>query len=351
MKNLPRIFLWTLLSLGWPFAVHGVTLDHLYTAQVPVQGRGEAARMKALHQALRQVLVKVAGTRAVLERFDAAYADTKIDLMPWVHSYAYQSTAQDPSLAAGQSLRVKFIAEAIDTAIDKSGGGRWSKNRPLVLTWIALEHDGQARLVNRENAPELCAIVESAAWRRGVPILFPLLDIEDLRQLPPAALNTATPEQVADATARYAPDLVLSVYLRPGAQGWQADWQLFEAARPLSWSRTAMDLPVLIDKGIDTVSDTLAGQYVRHSEASPASFELVVEDLKQFSDYARIWKYLQTLDMVTEIKLLEMEPGTARYHLTVRGGVDGFARNVALGRVLEASGENSEKYAVYRLKP
>ena len=156
---------------GIPGLAEAEFVRDLYSAEVPVAGRQQAALDAASRDAMAQVLVKLSGSEEVL-----AFPEVKTALSRsrgYVQQYAYRGGQGDTPLTAS----FEFDGNVMTRIITDAGAPLWTANRPLVLVWLVVE-DGSGRyFVNQESAPELADELLKAFNRRGVPVQLPLFDL------------------------------------------------------------------------------------------------------------------------------------------------------------------------------
>ncbi len=170
-----RVAAFLLAAVCWVLSAgpaSAVSVSGLYTADVPVAGTSADALKAGYAEGLRQVMVRVSGTREVLELegIDEVLADAESMLL----SYQVNRTA-------GQSrLQMSFGAVGVNRALASVQAPVWGANRPLTLAWIAVEDRGDRQLLTRaaDSAPGSneglwAQHLLSAAADRGLPIAFP----------------------------------------------------------------------------------------------------------------------------------------------------------------------------------
>lgn len=332
------------------YPTHAVAVDDLYRVTVTLQSRDKAARLDAMNRALRDVLVKVSGSRGILSRINPVYStEQEEELMHLVDRFEYNKQASVPGAGISHhNLTVRFVPEAITHLLKEAGITMWSKNRPLVLLWLGLQAGKHQRFINQEQYAEAYELIERHAQQRGLPVLFPSLDLDDLRNMPFNALNPFNARAANHASQRYAPNAVLVAHINQHGSQWNATWNLLNQEQQINWERSGVDLSALLREGIDTLGDTLAAHYSRQSRAPSSAFVLRVIAVNGLRDYAKVQQYLNNLDMVTSWRLKTLDPEKLELDVEAYGGADGFSRSVALERILvpveQGSGGNILSY-------
>jgi len=62
----------------------------------------------------------------------------------------------------------------------------WGKQRPSTLVWLVVEDEGGRRLIGTDEESEYLSVLKERASVRGIPMLIPLLDLEDNARLKPS---------------------------------------------------------------------------------------------------------------------------------------------------------------------
>ncbi len=310
----------------------------LYEAEVPVSGQQRAERERALRTALLQVLVKVSGGRAVTQ--DPGVAKALQSPSQYVQQYRYRRVyGESGAPREARPTRVlwaQFDRGAVNRLLRERDLPIWGKARPAILVWLAVEKDGRRVLVGSEDATTIPTALESRAVARGLPLLIPLLDLEDQSRLRVTDVWGEFTDRIIASSERYQSDVILvarAYELLPGL--WEARWRLLMAHRSLRWSTQSDVLDIALDEGIDRAADVLAEEFARIREGGGSgSMELVVTDINSLRDYARALHYLRALDMVETVRTTRVQPGEAWFRLKSSAGKEAVGEAISLGRTL-----------------
>jgi len=74
---------------------------------------------------------------------------------------------------------------------------------------ISYEVNKSASIVSSDTTPEIVEQLDALAHDQGLPVLFPLMDLEDRLQFGVQDIIESNSENITMAAARYAPDAVL----------------------------------------------------------------------------------------------------------------------------------------------
>lgn len=315
----------------------------LYEAEVPVADQRAAARAEAARAALAEVLVKVTGDSAAPSR--PALRPLLQQAEQWLQRYQYRPA---PAGAGGQLLVASFDREALKQQIYAAGLPVWAEQRPRLLLWLAVEDGGRA-LIGGDAYPELQAAALAEARRRGLPVSLPQADEQDR-----AALAAGAATQVGDdllrAAARYDADGVLLGRLTPaGPQRWRGQWTVSHAGRSASWNAEGAPAE-LVAQGIGAAAAELAQRYALVLTPGVGSVAtLVVDGVGEVQDYARVSRYLSSLDPVSTVAVERVDGEQVVYRLGIRGELQGLTRLLAAGKVLGPASAAAGEPLAYRL--
>ena len=326
-----------LLSTG----IWGEQVADLYTADSPVSGQGAEARAEGLREAFAKVLVKVSGDRALPGK--SAMAKELAKATSYVQQYAYRALDSQPEAGVDSEgvpdrlLRVQFDEAAINQLLRSKGMPVWGRARPLVLIWLGLEIGGQRSLFQAEVEPDLRETLEQIAGSRGLPVLFPLMDLEDRASLEVSDVWGVFEQAIRQASERYQPDVILVGRLRKrSGNDWLADWTLYQPDGVKHWQTSGQTRRAVAAEGLQQTADRLATRYAPQTVTQAStSLRVRVSGLNHLADYLLVKDYLSSLDSIQSLDLLSASPAEVSFLARVEGGRDGLARGIMLGRVLE----------------
>ena len=319
-----------------PALAGATTGQDLFEAEVPVSSQQPGERTTAMKTALARVLVRVTGQRSLPEQGPAR--SMLEDPNRFVQQYRYFTVpdSKPPRLM----LRVRFDGDGIRQALRQQGASYWGgSERPDTLIWLAVEEQGRRTIVSAEDSSVAYGQIQQAARQRGVPLLFPLMDLEDQSRVRFGDIWGGFFDQVLAASDRYNPQAVLIGRLNRGQSGsWMARWDLQVAGKKSSWSDSNIQLDKLLQAGIDNVADKLASSLaVTGLGADGSRVKITVEDINTLGAYARVNDYLSSLTTVRQLQVEQVSGSTVTYGLQLNGSLQGLTRTIAIGTVLESS--------------
>lgn len=327
-------------------AVPGALAASLYEAEVPVADQSAAARGPALRAALAEVLVRVSGDRGVTGLPEAATLLSRADA--FVQQFGYRPAA--PEAEVPWQLRVRFDGTGLERALREQGLPYWGGERPETLVWLAVEEGGRRQLLGEPDPSEARDWLEAAARRRGLPLIFPLMDLEDRAQVGFSDVWGGYLEPVLAASRRYRPQALLIGRLHQSGTGaWQASWTLRVQDSEQRWSGRDLQLGALAAEGLERVADELSARFAVVHSGADGRVRITVEGVAGLADYARLNRYFASLSAVRSAQLQGLAGERADYLLQLQGDVAGFERALTLGAVLRPDPDAGLRH--YRLQP
>lgn len=346
-----RPLLLVLALLGALLSVPAGAADDLYEVQVPVADRSGAARAEALRQAMTRLLVRVTGERdaARLVGIEALLAQPEQYVQQFRYLDAVPSPAASGSETDALALNVRFDGSALEQVLREQGLPVWGRERPPVLLWLAVGGE-QRHLIAADSDHPLRETAERVARERGLPVLFPLLDLEDQARVGYADVWGGFDETVLAASERYHPQLVLQGRLQSGAGGWRGRWTLHIGQDRLQWQSTGVNASEALAEGLHLAADRLALRLAVRALGAAGQVERIrVREVRSLNDYARVLEYLAKLTPVRDVEVLAVEGDDLDLLLALDGERQTLERLLDIGRVLERDAAAPEP--VYRLTP
>jgi hypothetical protein len=320
----------TILLLTAPLA-SAVEIESLYTVEVVLDPQDPDARNNAYQTALTEVLVRVTGSVA-----EALGPDMQ-DIFPNPGRYVMQFRAGDDN-----TLEVTLDGPAIETILRQSGKTVWGSERPLTLVWLAVDWgDGEREIIATDDPQRLMTQarsidrnrllrerVEAVAKMRGLPVVLPLLDIEDLQHISFSDIWGGFDEQLLEASNRYGTTSILVGRIRPDAFT-PSRWSYNLGGQKVAWEGEP-------EVALNLLGDTLAAEFAFAGNAAAESVMLTISGVNSVVAYGAVQELMASLKQIDGFEIDSVSGDRIRYRIRVRGGVDRLSRALELSDVLEA---------------
>lgn len=318
-KRLRYLIILTVL-VGAP--AMAVPVTDLYTAKILVPTDGHSSLAQNAKAGLLQVLVRVSGSTDVDQNPTIAAALSHPS--DYYYQYGYDAAAATgPPAADGQPvparvLKIAFEPNAIARLLHDSGFPVWGSNRPSVLVWIAVNDAEGRHILTADDQSSILPAVEADAKDRGLPLLFPLLDIQDTSAISTAQVWGLFVDQIDAASARYNPDVVLAARIQQDTGGqWTGSWSFRLSNQWQESSDSEATASELITNMINSLANQLAQRYAVGS--SKGSLLLKVDGINNLADYAAITAYLQSLTPVVNLSVVDVNGSKILFRISSDG--------------------------------
>lgn len=337
-----RVWIAALLLLAsvLPPAAYAIQVKGLYQAQIPVAGEGAQDRAQALRAALERVLIKVSGKRTA--PLSPAIAAVLTDPGRLIDQYRYltlpaQTLPGQPAPSSpGRALWVRFDPAAIDRSLRAAQLPVWGRERPAVLLWLAVQDGTQRTLVGADNAGAVPTEVEQLARGRGLPLVLPLMDLEDQSRVQFGDVWNGYMDNLLEASRRYAAKVILVGQVQHETSGaWSSRWTFQQGGQQVQWASQGQAEADVLAAGIDGAADTLASRFALAPSGYATSLAAVdVDGVTSLQDYVRVSRYLAALTSVVRVQPYQIDAASVGFQVDARGGWNYLAQEISLGHTL-----------------
>lgn len=322
-----------LLILGFSSVpARAVEVTDLYETELPVSSQGRTERHQAVRMALAEVLIKVTGNEqvALLPGIPELFGRS----LQLLQQYRYRTEinrAGDGEIAEPQQwLWVRFNQAGLDKALREINVPIWGRTRPTTLLWLAVEQQGQRSLFGGSDNSELLDRITAQAKRRGIPVVLPLLDLEDQQRIKASDVWINFQDNILNASARYPSEAILvGRLLDLGSGRWQARWSLNLGGQLYDWSHTGL-LDSALSYGVEGTASTLAKHFVRAPTNESGELLILVKDVRNLTDFARSERYLRALNGVTRVYAGQVDNDRVLFAIKTRGDQQALLEAVRL---------------------
>ena len=334
MLRTPKfLFRVTILFFTGLFLSHGafaIEVTKLNEATVPVNSRSTADREIGLKQALADVIIKNSGTMVALS--NPLIAEQLNNPNASLVQYGYVERN-------GQlMLRGKFEPRSITRILRKGQLPVWGKQRPLVLFWLSANINGERKIVNDASDSNLRQNFSQAANAKGLPIIFPIMDLDDLMTVSESDVRGNFPTNVSRASKRYFADYFVLANMqnsRDGKMTYQLN--LFPMDKNGQLLQSLFSDQGKADNGADAVNvmiNELTSYFVQqYAIADSGSIEevfITLHGVNQIGKLVAIEQKIKQLSVVKSFYIVEIKDTSVTFFLDLYGSVKDLQRQLNL---------------------
>jgi uncharacterized protein len=263
---------------------------------VPVADQSPRARLESAGAGLGQVLTRLTGLTALPrnEAVDRALAAPDL----YYSQFGFRRGGDGELL-----LHLQFVPDAVLNLIRQANLPVWRANRPTVLAWAVVDDgNGGRQILSSAATHPVGDALKQRASERGLPLILPLMDLEDQLLVEPAIVWGRLSQPLLEASQRYGADILLigRVQLQPDGN-WTGSWEFWLEENVRELEQQATDPALLGAVAADLVSDELAARFAVMDTGSSRRLELAVSAVDGAADYADLLRYLGGLEIVDEV--------------------------------------------------
>jgi hypothetical protein len=242
------------MSWSWPFAGAAVPDGELYQATVPVASYSSADYNKGAASALVQVLVAVSANDKVASLSAVQKALEKPN--KFVQSYRYTAANQQLTLSVKfarksvnrflQSIHQPIFSAdrtpisdasleppALEVPTQEANLPVSSTERAPVLVWLVEGDTEDSSHILYDLSNPAVAAMETASKEHAIPLLWPVVDLEDMAALSPGQIWQVDLSAIQEASRRYQVTNLLVGKLEQGSEGkWKGNWIWLKDGEP-----------------------------------------------------------------------------------------------------------------------
>ncbi len=317
------------LGLGLSAVATAAEVPTLYTADVPLDPQAENPRADAYLLALKEVLTRVSG--AELADNDVAVEE----LFPDPASYVIQFRP-----GTDNTLLVSFDGQAVEQILRNAGQTVWGADRPLTLVWLAVDWGQGSREIIGADDPERSSLqgrsidlnrrlrerVLAIAEKRGLPLVFPLLDTTDLQSVSFSDIWGGFDERIIDASDRYDANSILIGRIRPTPG--RENWSYYFGGTEHSWNGP----PEVV---VARIADLLAAEFSVGGNVPVDTVYLNVSGVQTVDAYGTLQKMLAGVSVIESFNIVEVAGDRVSYRINARGGAQRLGRALRFNGLVE----------------
>ena len=301
---------------------HTVEIASPYTVEVHLDPEDHDAEKNAYSTALTEALIRITGSNVMPNTGTAAI------LFSNPIRYVLQQ-----KFGVNNTLIVTLDGLAIEQTLRDANVSVWSLDRPLTIIWLAVDRGlGNREIVSAEDSGYgfdgtivqnnlLKERLHSVAARYGVPIIFPLLDIEDLANIGFIDIWGGFDASLLNASSRYKTSSVLVGRIRivdPEPSRWT--WYIGEDR--IDWTGEPEQAIEELAKGL-ALRDAGSAQYRNQS------FKLVIAGVNSVDAYGQVQSYLENIGGIQSVKIKMVVSNQITYLVEFPGGSERLKNSLA----------------------
>ncbi|WP_298773512.1 DUF2066 domain-containing protein [uncultured Shewanella sp.] len=325
--KLPLLLLSTLVIFSSSLLAAEVT--QLDESLVSVDNRTTAQRNIGIKKAFDNVVLKNSGLQSALKNpLVAAKHNNPNALMT---QYGYQEKE-------GQLyLKVNFDNRRIVDLLRQANLPVWGKQRPLTLVWLVSDDEsGQRQIISDESSSQIKKDFFRQANNRGMPFIFPLMDLDDSMRISVSDVRGMFVDTVAGASRRYQADFFIMASIANSRRGVDYTLSLYPKTRnasssaPLvSMNSDAQNVDLAISAMMAKISEYYVDQYATVDSGSQLTTKVTFSGVNTIKQMVELEHYIGQLRAIKSSQLVQIKGDTVTYDFSL------FSTQADLFRVMD----------------
>ncbi|MDD1621805.1 MAG: DUF2066 domain-containing protein [Methylococcaceae bacterium] len=253
-------FWFLIFALLFSTQLPAVEVAGLYEIELVANSQSPQDRTQAIKQALY----------AVLDRILVSDDISKIPVVQemlssaqhYVKQFQYSLIAADEYAGTDARLiRVQFDEDQMLEVLRKSQVGIWSEIRPDTLLWLVVEQDGNRQFYNADTMPDIESALALASKVKGVPIIYPMLDLEEQQKISVSEVLGADSRNLLAVSTRYEVTSIMAGRVVKKGDCWQGEWAFYFDGKIKQWNGACQPLKATVLTGVKGAYDVLSSYY------------------------------------------------------------------------------------------
>ncbi len=306
-----------------------------YEVKSPVESRSNSERQSAMLAAFKEVIVRASGTQSALEAFYVQESYNKVS--SFIRTYAYRDEKIADTNDKQLFLVVEFDGRAVRRLLQDAAVPMWGGSRPVTLMWIAYEENMSRKVLSASSRSEEVALkveLNKQAERRALPMVLPLMDLEDEMQVSASDIWARFPEPIEAASERYGSDAVLAGRVVEHNDSWQGRF-LINISGDISYQDfEALSQQDLLRDVTDWLGESLCQVYCVTESFNINQWQLLIQDVGSFYSYRSLMNYLEALSAIRKVEVALTKQRSLVVNVDLVGSVDSLKQAINLDQKL-----------------
>ncbi|HET8902508.1 MAG TPA: DUF2066 domain-containing protein [Saccharospirillum sp.] len=299
------------------------TVDVYADSAILAQNASDQDQNEAVREALERVLIRATGEADIAEQ--PRTEPLLRNASDYLSTFRFQASDTLLTNVLGESIPTKrmvmqFDQQAIEQWLVNQRLPVWGTRRPEVLLWLADRLQGRDRILTDGDNHSLAVALSDRLDERGLPVLLPIMDLTDTLNVSFTDVYGLFTGDIESASERYPSDAIAVGRLAQQANGYQADVVFLMRDSRERLQVVGNTEAELMQNLADELSDRIADQYaVLRDPAMVGQLALRVNNVPELATLAAVERYLESLNVITQVTLRQVETDSVQFDLEISG--------------------------------
>ncbi|MEX0623517.1 MAG: DUF2066 domain-containing protein [Saccharospirillum sp.] len=312
------------------------TVDVYADSAILAQNASDQDQNEAVREALLRVLIRATGEADIVsqERTEPLLRNAS----DYLSTFRFQTSDALLTNVLGESVPTKrmvmqFDQQSIEQWLVNQRLPVWGTRRPEVLLWLADRLQGRDRILTDGDNHTLAVELNNRLDNRGLPVVLPIMDLTDTLNVSFTDVYGLFTGDIEAASERYPSDAIAVGRLAQQGNGYQADVVFLMRDTRERLQVVGATEAELMQRLADELSDRIADQYaVLRDPAMVGQLALRVNNVIELSTLAAVERYLESLNVVTQVTLRQVAADSVQFDLEISGDRNQLRDVLALDR-------------------
>lgn len=312
-----------------------VEVEHIYSASVMAVDNQTNRELQKV--AFAEVLVKASG--------DASITTNPVIKKALSNAREYLVKQAEERLDGERYLQTSFNEQKVNRLLRSSEFGVWGQNRPQQVVWLVVD-ENFSRSVKGENDSDYADFInaiKAQASKRAIPVLFPIMDLDDQLQVSSSDLWGQFTDPVELASTRYAADNYIIAKIIKQDESYQLNWSMYgrsNSRQPYEiWlnGQGQGELAAIGTELTNGVANHLGERYSVKASGNNEVVFLNVDAVTGITDYAKLIAMFSELSAVAQVDLEMVSGSSIQLKLVLLGTQQDLLTELSLDRRIKSS--------------
>ena len=305
-----------------------VEVTDLYLVKWPVSDQNNTARWRAALAGFKEVLVRKSGSQQILRDDGVQQAYRKVTSYLQRFEYIHQD---DSKGEFPYRISLYFEPRLIDALIRDAKLPLWGSNRPLTILWLAVENENERQIVGANSESPALQVIEDNAIRRGLPLITPLMDLEDELIVTTSDVWGRFSSTINQASQRYFTDSLLIGRVQAMGENWRGQFTYISQGKELAFELNSSSQDILIAEMTDKLAELLCTKYcVVEQIGETNEVMLQLSGVNNFVEYKAAEVYLESLSALRKLYLVGIDQHTLEIRISLLGDLESLIKGISL---------------------
>lgn len=317
-----------------------VEVTNLYVVQSAVKEQSKSVEWKASIAGFKEVLIRNSGSDAILR--DASVQKAYRRVTDYLQRFEYSKQDKASFLPSVDNqvdflpyfITLYFEPRLINELIQGAQMSLWGASRPLTALWLVIEENNERKVIKESLLDEsIEKIIFKNAQRRGLPVLIPLMDLEDDLLVSKSDIWGLFSSSISTASSRYSADSSLFGRIRQDGILWVGKFGFLNQNEEINFDLKSESKEQLISQLINKLSELLCSKYcVVEEYGQKNEIYMDISNIYSFKRFKTVETYLAALSSIRFIEMIQIDKTHLKLKLTLLGQIESLIADIDLSQ-------------------